>query len=147
MKINSKCGDFGVGKMIIAVRVRGTTDISRPQKIILSKLNLKKINTAVFLQGTPQNIRLLKKNIKLHNLGWTFKENNFWINLQKITWKSWWIENSYQIKCSSLRVHRRRYHLLGRYYQLNQQQWTPLPINYEFHFSFQVDHTWRNFSF
>lgn len=61
MKINSKSGDFGVGKMIIAVRVRGTTDISRPQKIILSKLNLKKINTAVFLQGTPQNIRLLKK--------------------------------------------------------------------------------------
>ena len=61
MRVNVNRGDFGVGKMLIAVRVRGVTDISRPQKIILSKLNLKKINTAVFLEGSQENIRLLKK--------------------------------------------------------------------------------------
>jgi large subunit ribosomal protein L7e len=43
------------------VRVRGVTDISKPQKGILGKLNLRKINTAVFLKGTPANIRLLKR--------------------------------------------------------------------------------------
>ena len=52
---------YGVGNLLIAVRVRGTTDISNPQRIILSKLNLRKINTAVFLKGTPTNIRLLKR--------------------------------------------------------------------------------------
>ena len=43
------------------VRLRGTTDISRQQSLLLSKLNLRKINTAVFLKGTPANIRQLKK--------------------------------------------------------------------------------------
>lgn len=46
---------------MVVVRVRGTTDISRQQKIILSKFNLRKINTAVFLKGTPANIRQLKR--------------------------------------------------------------------------------------
>lgn len=46
---------------MIVVRIRGTTDISNPQKIILSKFNLRKINTAVFVKGTPANIRQLKR--------------------------------------------------------------------------------------
>jgi ribosomal protein L30/L7E len=61
MRINKNSPAFGVGQLLLVVRVRGTTDISNPQKILLSKFNLKKINTAVFLKGTATNIRLLKK--------------------------------------------------------------------------------------
>jgi len=61
MRINKNSNVLGVGNLLLVVRVRGTTDISNPQKIILSKLNLKKINTAVFIKGTAANIRLLKK--------------------------------------------------------------------------------------
>ena len=50
-----------MSKLLIVVRVRGTTDISSPQRIVLNRLGLKKINTAVFLKGTAGNIRLLKK--------------------------------------------------------------------------------------
>ena len=53
--------DYGYGKLLLVVRIRGVTDISRQQKLILSKLNLKKINTAVFIKGTPVSIRLLKR--------------------------------------------------------------------------------------
>ena len=61
MKVNEKRGDFGSGQLLLVLRVRGTTDISKQQRILLSKLNLKKINTAVFIKGTPENVRILKK--------------------------------------------------------------------------------------
>lgn len=49
----------GVGKLLLVVRVRGVTDISKQQKIILNKFNLRRINTAVFVRGTAANIREL----------------------------------------------------------------------------------------
>lgn len=52
---------YGVGKLLLVVRVRGTTDIAKQQRMILAKLNLRKINTAVFIKGTTANIRLLKR--------------------------------------------------------------------------------------
>ncbi len=52
---------YGAGKLLLVVRVRGTTDIAKQQKIILSKFNLRKINTAVFIRGTTANIRQLKR--------------------------------------------------------------------------------------
>ena len=52
MKVSKNNGEYGVGKVLIIVRIRGVTDISGPQKSILSKFNLRKVNTAVFLQGT-----------------------------------------------------------------------------------------------
>jgi ribosomal protein L30/L7E len=39
--------------------VRGVTDISKQQKIILNKFGLRRINTAVFVQGTAANVRQL----------------------------------------------------------------------------------------
>jgi large subunit ribosomal protein L7e len=50
-----------VGKLLLVVRVRGVTDISKQQKIILSKLGLRRINTAVFVRGTAANIKQLGK--------------------------------------------------------------------------------------
>lgn len=41
------------------MRVRGVTDISKQQKIILNKFGLRRINTAVFVKGTAANIRQL----------------------------------------------------------------------------------------
>ena len=51
----------GVNSLLLVIRIRGVYDISKQQRIILSKLNLKKVNTAVFIKGTPANIRQLKK--------------------------------------------------------------------------------------
>lgn len=51
----------GVGKLLLVVRVRGVTDISKQQKIILNKFGLRSVNTAVFLRGTLANIRQLGK--------------------------------------------------------------------------------------
>jgi len=51
----------GINKLLLVIRIRGVYDISKQQRIILSKLNLKKVNTAVFIKGTPANIRSLKK--------------------------------------------------------------------------------------
>jgi large subunit ribosomal protein L7e len=61
MVIRKNQGDLGSGKLLIVVRVRGTTDISKQQKILLSKINLKTINSAVFVKGTPTMVRNLKK--------------------------------------------------------------------------------------
>lgn len=47
--------------MLLVVRVRGVDDISKQQKIILNKFNLRRINTAVFVKGTLPNIRQLEK--------------------------------------------------------------------------------------
>jgi len=51
----------GVGKLLLVIRIRGTTDISKQQRIILSRLNLRRINTAVFIKGTATNVRLLAR--------------------------------------------------------------------------------------
>lgn len=51
----------GVGKLLLVVRVRGVTDISKQQKIILNKFGLRRINTAVFVRGTTANIRQLSR--------------------------------------------------------------------------------------
>ena len=61
MVIRKNQGDLGSGKLLLVVRVRGTTDIAKQQKILLSKINLKTINSAVFVKGTPSMIRNLKK--------------------------------------------------------------------------------------
>ena len=53
--------DYGVGKLLLVVRIRGVTDISRQQRILLNKFNLRKVNTAVFVKGSSVNIRLLKR--------------------------------------------------------------------------------------
>jgi len=50
-----------VGKLLLVLRIRGVTDISKQQRIILSKLNLRRVNTAVFIKGTPATIRLLQR--------------------------------------------------------------------------------------
>lgn len=50
-----------MGKLLLVVRVRGVDDISKQQKILLNKLGLRRINTAVFLKGTTPNIRILKR--------------------------------------------------------------------------------------
>jgi large subunit ribosomal protein L7e len=36
-------------------------DISKQQGLLLARFNLRKVNTAVFVRGTPANIRLLKR--------------------------------------------------------------------------------------
>lgn len=51
----------GFKKLIVAVRIRGVQDISDQQKSILNRLNLKNINSAVFLKGTAANLRQLKR--------------------------------------------------------------------------------------
>ena len=49
------------GKLLLVMRIRGVTDISEKQKLILNKLKLKSINSAVFMRGTSANIKQLKK--------------------------------------------------------------------------------------
>ena len=61
MNLSSNSNQYGQGKLLLVVRIRGVHDISNPQKILLAKLNLRKINTATFLKNTPANIRTLKK--------------------------------------------------------------------------------------
>jgi large subunit ribosomal protein L7e len=45
----------------LVIRIRGVKDISAQQKLILNKLKLRNVNTAVFLQGTEANLRLLNR--------------------------------------------------------------------------------------
>lgn len=47
--------------MLLVVRIRGVKDISTQQRLLLNKLNLRQINTAVFIKGSVANIRLLKR--------------------------------------------------------------------------------------
>lgn len=49
------------GKLLLVIRIRGVNDISEKQKLILNKLNLKAINSAVFVRGTAANLRQLKR--------------------------------------------------------------------------------------
>lgn len=48
------------GKLLLAIRIRGIADISKQQKIVLYKLGLRQVNTAVFLKATSSNCTMLK---------------------------------------------------------------------------------------
>lgn len=46
--------------MLIVIRIRGVKDISKQQKIILNKLGLREVNTAVFCKVTKVLLSMLK---------------------------------------------------------------------------------------
>jgi large subunit ribosomal protein L7e len=41
----------GFNKLLLVIRIRGVKDISNQQKLILNKLKLRNVNTAVFVKG------------------------------------------------------------------------------------------------
>lgn len=51
----------GYGKLLLVIRIRGVHDISDQQKAILRKLNLRKVNTAVFVKGTKAKLKQLQR--------------------------------------------------------------------------------------
>lgn len=58
-KINKN--STGFKKLLLVIRIRGVQDISEQQKQILNRLNLKNINSAVFVKGTAANLRQLRR--------------------------------------------------------------------------------------
>jgi large subunit ribosomal protein L7e len=59
--IDGKAAVEGFNKLLLVIRIRGVKDISTQQKLILNKLKLRNVNTAVFLQATEANLRLLNR--------------------------------------------------------------------------------------
>ena len=48
------------GKLLLVIRIRGVKDIAKQQKLVLNKLGLRQVNTAVFVKATQNVISLLK---------------------------------------------------------------------------------------
>jgi 60S ribosomal protein uL30 len=48
------------GKLLLVIRIRGVKDIAKQQKLILNKLGLRNVNTAVFVKVTQPVQALLK---------------------------------------------------------------------------------------
>lgn len=61
MKAIQGAEEVDIGKLLLVVRIRGVHDISNVQKRILRNLNLREVNSAVFLRGTKKNILNLKR--------------------------------------------------------------------------------------
>lgn len=48
------------GKLLIVIRIRGVKDISKQQKLVLNKLGLRQVNSAVFVKATQNVLAMLK---------------------------------------------------------------------------------------